>query len=161
MPPVDESNFSDLINKPKDTLAGLTASRTSAVRLRRRGDDADLMLTTADRYEREQTIVATAAVLLAELLRDLHAFTAVQLRRVMTATFPWSKFLDDDDLREFASELSDTIRAAADIENLAPVTTVITAWRHSAEVHADPDLVRVLTQPADDHGVINAPEAIS
>ena len=159
--PVDETNFSDLINKPKDTPAGLTAARTSAVRLRRRGDDADLMLTTADRYEREQAIVATAAVLLAELLRDLDAFTDVQLRRVMTATFAWSRFLDGDDLREFAGELAGTIRAAADLDNLAPVTTVITAWKNSAEVYADPDLVRTLTQPAEDYGVIPAPGAVS
>ncbi len=159
--PMDETNFSDLINKPKDTLAGLVAARTSAVRLRRRGDDADLMLTTADRYEREQAIVATAAVLLAELLRDLDAFTDVQLRRVMTAAFPWSRFLDTDDLREFAGELAGTIRAAADLDNLAPVTTVITAWKNSAEIYADPDLVRVLTQPAEDYGVISAPGAPS
>lgn len=159
--PVDETNFSDLINKPKDTLAGLTGSYAHAVRLRRRGDDADLMLTTVDRYEREQAIVATAAVLLAELLRDLDAFTAVQLRRVMTAAFAWSRFLADDDLREFAGELADTIRAAADLDNLAPVTTVITAWKNSAEVYADPELVRVLTQPAEDYGVISAPGAPS
>lgn len=158
---MDETNFSDLINKPSATLAGLTAARTSAVRLRRRGDDADLMLTTADRYEREQAIVATAAVLLAELLRDLDAFTDVQLRRVMKATFPWSTFLDADDLREFAAELADTIRAATDLENLAPVTTVIAAWRNSAEVHADPELLRVLTQPAGDYGVIAAPGTAS
>lgn len=158
---IGETNFSDLINKPSTTLAGLTAARVSSLLLRRRGKDPDLMLTTANRYEQEQAIVATAAVLLAELLRDLDAFTGVQLRRVMTATFPWSRFLDDDDLREFAGELAGTIRAAADLDNLAPVTTVITAWKNSAEVYADPELVRVLTQPAEDYGVISAPGAPS
>lgn len=158
---VDVANFSDLINKPTDTLAGLTTARASAVRLQRRGDDADLVLTTAARYEREHALVATAAVLLAELLRDLAALSDVQLRRVMQAAFGWSKFLDDDDLREFASELADTVRAAADLDNLAPVTTVITAWKHSAEVYADPELLTALTRPTDDHGVISAPGAVT
>lgn len=79
------------------------------------------------------------------------------------ASFPsllgrrWSRFLDDD-LREFAGESAGTIRAAADLDNLAPVTTVITARKNSAEVYADPGLLRVLTRPAEDHGVISEPK---
>lgn len=153
---VDVANFSDLINRPKDTLAGLTGARATAVRLHRRGGDADLMLTTAERYDCDQVVVAAAARLLAELLRDVDALTDAQLRRVLQAVFAWSKFLDDEDLRDFAGELTDTVRAAADLDNLAPVTTVITAWRHSAEISADPALVKILTQPAEYHGTITA-----
>ncbi|GGK10809.1 hypothetical protein GCM10010123_45950 [Pilimelia anulata] len=156
---MDVANFSDLVNKPRETLAGLTGARATAVRLHRRGGDADLMLTTAERYERDQVVVAAAARLLAELLRDVDALTGAQLRRVLQAVFAWSAFLDDEDLREFAGELTDTVRAAAELDNLAPVTTVIAAWRHSAEISADPELVKILTQPADDHGVIAAPDA--
>ena len=58
---------------------------------KRRGGDADLMLTTAERYEREHAIVAAAARLLGELLRDVDALTDAQLRQFELsddATFP-------------------------------------------------------------------------
>jgi hypothetical protein len=159
--PVDVANFSDLINKPKDTLAGLSADRASAVRLHRRGGDADLVLTTAERYDRDQAVMGVVGRLLSELLRDLDSLTDTQLRRVMRAAFAWSTFLDDEDLRDFANELTNAMRAAAELNNFAPTATVIAAWRHSAEILADPGLTEAVTRPATDHGVISPPERVA
>jgi hypothetical protein len=44
---------------------------------------------------------------------------------------------------------------------MAALQPVIEAWRATAEVHSDPDLLRTLTAPADgtDHGPVPLPEA--
>jgi len=40
---------------------------------------------------------------------------------------------------------------------VAPVVQLITEWRHTAEVHADPALVAILTQDLGDFGPVPAP----
>jgi hypothetical protein len=126
------------------------------VRLRRR-DDVDLVLTTAARYDQDHAVVATATRLFAALLRDGDA--AGLLMRVLPEVFPWVQFLPDPDRREFLIDLVQTLRAAEDLENLAPVTQLIVEWRHTAEVHADPELAAALRQDAGDYGTVPAPGA--
>lgn len=50
-----------------------------------------------------------------------------------------------------------TLRAAESIDNHAPVVQVITEWRHTAEVHADPELFAQLTGEASDQGSATIP----
>jgi hypothetical protein len=52
----------------------------------------------------------------------------------LIAAYPWARSLPVDDQRRFAADLRQ----------------LITAWRHTAEVHADPDLLASLTAPVDD-----------
>jgi hypothetical protein len=52
----------------------------------------------------------------------------------LIAAYPWARSLPADDQRRFAAELRQ----------------LITEWRHTAEVHADPDLLALLTAPVDD-----------
>ena len=71
--------------------------------------------------------------------------------------FPWVRFLPRDDVQAFLVELVGTLRAVEELGSPAPVVQVITEWRHTAEVHADPELFAVLTKDSEDHGQVPPP----
>ena len=152
---VTEAPFSDLINKPKVTLEPLVGSRAHSIWLRRR-DEGDLVLTTAHRYEQEHAVVKASVRVLTELV---HLGQADLVRRVVAGVFPWATFLPAEDRDQFITELIDTLRAAEDIDNLAPVAQLMREWRTSAEVYADPELLSALSRDADDLGPVAEPPA--
>ncbi|MGW2378226.1 hypothetical protein [Kitasatospora sp. NPDC001683] len=46
------------------------------------------------------------------------------------------------------------------LDNLAPIALLLTQWKHSAEVYADPALYAILTrEPEGDFGQVPVPEA--
>ncbi len=151
--PVTEAAFSDLINKPTATLSPLTGSHTHSIRLRRRGE-VDLVVTTAERYEQDHAVIRMAVRLFGALLQDRKLDSMLA---VLPEMFPWVRFLPVDDRREFLVELVGTLRASEDLDTLAPVTQLVAAWRNTAEVHADPTILAVLTRPADDFGPVPEP----
>lgn len=65
--------------------------------------------------------------------------------------FPWVRFLPTEDVRTFVLELADTLQVADALANVSPVVQVITKWRHTAEVHADPELAARVRQIDGDH----------
>lgn len=145
--------FSELVNKPKDTVAKLGRSRD--LRLRRR-DDEDLVLTTAARAEQNTELVsATTRMFVALMQHDEHA--RALLLDVIPEAFPWVRFLPKEDVQAFLVELVGTLRAVEELDSPAPVVQVITEWRHTAEIHADPELFAALTQDGEDHGEVPAP----
>jgi hypothetical protein len=151
-----ETPFSELINKPVRTVERLTGSTAHSLRLRRRDDD-DLVLTTATRYEQDHAVLNAAIRLFVALLRDGDAES--YMLRVLPDVFPWTRFLPGDESQDFLNELVGTLLAAGDLDNLAPVAQIIHEWRHTAEVHADPELAAALRQEAADHGVVQPPIA--
>ena len=70
--------FSDLLNKPKDTLASMARSGAAVLRLRRR-DAEDLALTTVSRRAQEHAVVSAAV-------------PVVKLNVTGPATFPSTSF---------------------------------------------------------------------
>ncbi|MFC3743981.1 hypothetical protein [Paractinoplanes deccanensis] len=44
-----------------------------------------------------------------------------------------------------------------DLDTPAPVTQLLTEWRHTAEVYADPTILSALTRGADDFGPVPEP----
>jgi transcriptional regulator with XRE-family HTH domain len=68
---------------------------------------------------------------------------------ILPEVFPWVRFLPEADIRAFAIELVDTMRAADSVGNSASVAQLLIAWQHTAEVHSDPELLTALTR---DHG---------
>jgi hypothetical protein len=152
-----EVNFSELSNKPKDTVDKLNNSPTRSLRVHRR-DGEDLVLTTASRVEQEAEVSSATATLFLALMRHDDGFRTLMLD-VMPEAFPWVRFLPRDDVREFAVELVETLRAAESLHNPAPVAQVVTSWRHTAEVHADPQLLTILNRDGDDFGAVPAPAA--
>jgi len=151
-----EVPFSDLINHPKSTLSRLITAGTRMLRLRRR-DDEDLVLTTASRFEADQQVVSATTALVTSLLNSGEPGRRLLLD-ALPDVFPWVRFLPAEDRRVFLSELVETLRGAEALRNMAPVSQVITEWRHTAEVHADPALRDALRRDGDDFGPATPPE---
>lgn len=102
-------------------------------------------------------MVDFASRLLAGLIRSGTAGAGV-VREVLLEALPWTTFLPDEDVDVFLAELSSVARGAADLDNLAPVAVLLTQWRHTAEVHADPRLREILTaEPDGDFGPVPEP----
>lgn len=149
--PVESVPFSELLRQPAETAERL--SRTRAVRLRRR-DAADLVLMSADRAAAEGEVVNLTARLLASVVRRDPAL----VREALPTVLPWVRFLPPEDREQMATEFVETAEAAAAVGNTAALSQLLTEWRHSAEVHADPDLHRVLAAPSsDDFGAVPRP----
>ncbi|MFD9427630.1 MULTISPECIES: hypothetical protein [unclassified Streptomyces] len=143
-------NFSELVNKNKQTLARL---KESPRLLLHRRDGEDLVLTTAARAEQDQTVVSAATRMLVAMARR-DPGTMELLLDVLPDAFPWIRFLPEPDVHAFAVELVDTMRAADSLSNSASVAQMLAAWQHTAEVHSDPELLTALTT---DHGVDYGP----
>ncbi|MEU2252650.1 hypothetical protein [Nocardia xishanensis] len=144
--------FSDLLHKPAVT-AGLL-DQVRALRLRRRDAD-DLALMRVAQLDAEGTVVDFTARLLAGLMRRLGADA---VREVLPDAVPWVTFLPAEDVDQFLTELVAVAQGAAALENLAPLATLLTQWRHTAEVCADPALLKLVTsEPEGDFGPASPP----
>jgi hypothetical protein len=143
--------FSELLRQPAETADRLT--RTRAVRLRRR-DAADLVLMSADRADAEAEVIDITARLLAGVARR----SPTLLHELLPTALPWVRFLPAADIEAMATEFVAATEAAASLGNTAAISQILIEWRHTAEIHADPDLHRALTQPLDDFGPVSRPD---
>ena len=144
--------FSELLHHPAATAERLDAVR--ALRLRRR-DAGDLALMRIEQLERDESVVEFTTRLLAGLVRSENIAV---IRRLLPDAVPWVTFLPEPDLDAFVTELVTVAQGAAELGNLAPVAVLLTQWRHSAEVYADPVLLEILTtEPEGDLGPVPAP----
>jgi hypothetical protein len=110
-----------------------------------------------EQMERDASIVYFAVRLLAGLVRTDNIEA---LRQALPEALPWSTFLPTEDIDTMLNELVDTARGAMALDNLAPIATLLTQWRHSAEIYADPDLLAAVThEPEGDLGPVPVPEA--
>ena len=112
-----EANLSDLLNKPKATLARLAGSRRL---LLHRRDAEDLVLTTADRAAADTALVRDTTRLFQEMVRQDPAVMNLAVQ-VLPSVFPWVRHLADDARQEFAAEWLDALSAAGDLGNGAAV----------------------------------------
>ncbi|WP_229694240.1 hypothetical protein [Lentzea pudingi] len=147
MSTVSGTNFSELLNKPKDSVRKLHESPAQTLLLHRR-DAEDLVLTTASRAEEVREVVSATTTLFVALMQH-HAEVRDLVTEVMPKAFPWVRFLPREDMQAFVVELVDTLEAANSLGTPAPVSQLIGQWRRTAEAHADPKLVAILTG---DHG---------
>ncbi|MFG3554199.1 hypothetical protein ACGGAQ_07410 [Micromonospora sp. NPDC047557] len=151
--PLESVPFSELLRQPAETAERL--SRARAVRLRRR-DAADLVLMSADRAAAEGEVVDLTARLLASVVRR----DPTLVREALPTVLPWVRFLPPDDREQMANDFVETAEAAAAVGNTAAVSQLLAEWRHTAEIHADPDLYRVLAAPSSgDFGAVPRPAA--
>ena len=153
----EEVTLSELVQHSVDTIARLNESGHRAIRLTRR-DDEDLVLTTAARAEQDAEVVDGATRMLAAIVNDPVMKSRVGLPAIRAA-YPWVKFLPPEDLELFITELTETLPAAVDLGNLAPVAQLLSAWRSTAEVHADPEIAAALRGPTADFGPVSEPKA--
>jgi hypothetical protein len=144
--------FSELLHHPAATAERLDAVR--ALRLRRR-DAGDLALMRIEQLERDESVVDFTARLLAGLVR---AENVAVIRKLLPDALPWVTFLPEADFEAFVAELVTVARGATELGNLSPVAVLLTQWRHSAEVFADPVLLGILTrEPEGDLGPVPIP----
>jgi hypothetical protein len=149
--PLESVPFSELLRQPVETAERLT--RTRAVRLRRR-DAVDLVLMSADRAEAESEVIDITARLLATIVGRDPGLVATALPTVV----PWVRFLPAEDVTTLVAEFIDTVEAAGMLGNTAPVSQLLTEWRHTAEIYADPELYRALTaRTLGDFGAVPRP----
>lgn len=150
---VVEKNLSDLLNKPTATLARLGSTRQLVLHRR---DDEDLVLTTAARAAQDSDVMTATSHMFSAMARTTRGHDVIL--DVLPYAFPWVRYLPTRDLREFATELVETLSAAAEWGNTAAVAQLLTEWRHTAEVHADPELYAALTvDSGDDYGPAHEP----
>lgn len=146
--------FSEFLHHPSVVAERLDEVRV--LRLRRRGA-SDLALMRADQAERDGVVVDFTARLLAGLVRHGSLET---VRRVLPEALPWVTFLPEPDVEQLIRELAMVAQGAASVENLAPVSVLLTQWRHTAQVYADPVLLELLTrEPEGDLGPVPTPKA--
>lgn len=151
-----EANFSELINKPKDTVARMQGSLRKGMRLHRR-DDEDLYLTTAARVDEVVQVVDSTTRMFVALLREDPAAVDL-LTRVFPEAFPWVRFLPAKGVRRFLVDFVETARASADLGTVSPIAQLIIEWKHTAEIYADPDLYKTLTADHGDEDFGDVPE---
>jgi hypothetical protein len=74
----------------------------------------------------------------------------------LPTAFPWVHFLPERDTHAFLTELVDTLHACADLGNVAALVPVINAWKNTAEIYSDPELLKAATAPLDgtDYGEV-------
>jgi hypothetical protein len=127
---------------------------TTSLRLSRRDAD-DLVLMYASRRDTEHEVMVVTARLLAELALADPAI----LRRYLPRVLPWALYLPPADADQMIADLVESAAAAADFGNVAPLAQRLVSWKHTAEVHADPDLYRAVTRPIEDAGLVPIPGA--
>lgn len=141
------------IRKPPDRPNGRIRGKPAERAWRR--DAADLALIRADQLERDTSVVNFTARLLAGLVRTENV---TALRQALPDALPWSTFLPPEDVDMLLADLVDTAQGAAALENLTPIALLLTQWRHSAEIYADPTLLAILTrEPDGDLGSVPPP----
>lgn len=95
-----------------------------------------------EQLDAEGAVVDFTARLLAGLVRRIGADA---VRDVLPDAVPWVTFLPAADVDKFLTELVAVAQGAAALENLAPLAGSLTQWRHTAEVYADPVLLKLKT----------------
>ena len=147
--------FTEFIQRP--TAATGRLAKVRALRLRRRDAD-DLVVMSATRAEREREVIELTARLLSSLA--LHPDGHALLQELLPDVLPWMQFLPVADRYLLVREFIDVTKAAASVDNVSPIAQLLVEWRHTAEVHADPELHALLSTPrGEDHGPVVPPDS--
>jgi hypothetical protein len=153
-----EATFTELLQRPRDTVAKLEQTPRHGIRINRR-DGEDLYLTTAARAEQVTEVVDSTTRIFVALMKS-DPMAAKMLTNVFPEAFPWMRFLPQKAVQEFLVEFLDTARAASDLGTVSPLVPLIAAWKSTAEIYADPELREALLEPTEgDFGDVEAPQA--
>ncbi len=60
-------------------------------------------------------------------------------------TFPWLKYLDDEEKEEFHSELIHSVSRAAKFDNWDDIEDLLGDWKATAETKNNPDVIKALS----------------
>lgn len=136
---VIERTFSDFLRHPNEVVAEL---EEHDVVLRRRNAPA-LRLCPVDR----DVARLDAFEAFARMLRNLAVHSPTALGAALSDAYPWVRYLPRIERELFAQELTQELLAAVSVGVFEPVALFVDAWRATAEVYADPELFRRLSEP--------------
>ena len=67
----------------------------------------------------------------------------------MCEAYPWTEYLPDEERTQFVEEFARELAAAASVGDFKPVAQFLHEWKATAEVYADPELLRLLSGPTE------------
>ena len=108
-----------------------------------RRNDEDLVLSTVWRqnYREEATTVAAGA------LRSLARSHPDLVASALAAELPWLSWLPEDEEVECVKQMVVDLAAGASVKSYRAFFQHLIQWKHSAEIHADPELLAEITRP--------------
>ena len=116
-------------------------------------DAPDFYLTDADREEQRDETLTTASRIFLALMK--HDPSARALLLAMPDVFPWVRHLSTEEVRAFTVELVDALSDAAELDLDTNTQEVITGWRATARIKADPTQYKEALRPtAGDFGPV-------
>lgn len=127
------ATFSELLRTPNEVIGRLEAGD---VVLTRR-DAEPLRLSLAGPAAAASGTLDALAQLIASSLDEEMCDRLVQH---LIEPFPWIEFLPVNARREFVADFLRTTRACAAVARFDRLTTLLAAWRGTAEAYADPHL---------------------
>ena len=136
---VTEHTFTHMLRNSGEVLAEV---EHGDVVLRRR-DGADLFLGLRSREESVRDALGILARLL--LAASVDPDTRERVASSLVASLPWTTFLPTDEREEFFAALTSTAAACVEVDTFEPLAHLIDGWRATAEVHANPDLAKLLS----------------
>ena len=107
-----------------------------------------LLLSSLRRRESDRHAVAALSHLLAHALQRSEVVDV--LAESLGDEYPWLEFLPEHERRTFLDEFFRVLRASATVDRFSAFDQMIEAWKSTAEIYADPDLLARLGQPGDD-----------
>lgn len=108
----------------------------------RRRDGQDLFLGLRSREESVREALGVLARLL--LAASMDAGTRQRVAGALSATLPWTTFLPEGERGDFFDALTTTAAACVEVDNFEPLARLIEGWRATAEIHANPELGKLL-----------------
>jgi hypothetical protein len=116
-----------------------------------------LLLSSLRRREGDRHAVGALSHVLARALE--HGDLVRVLTSSLTDEYPWLEFLPEPERQQFAEEFFRVLRASATVDRFAAFDQMVEAWKSTAEIYADPELL-VRLQDAGD-AAIPAPSPLA
>jgi len=131
--------FSEFLRGPNPITE--LAYRDDVVLTRR--NDEDLVLSTVWRqnYREEATTVAAGA------LRSLARSHPDLVASALVDELPWLSWLPEDEEAECVKQMIIDLAAGASVKSYRALFQHLIQWKHTAEIHADPELLAEITRP--------------
>jgi len=102
------------------------------------------LLTSKSKTDNAKMGAEIAAMLLARVVPRTERAVLLE---VLRPRLPWTRFLPESALEEFAREFAETLEACVSIGNMNRVAEIIVDWKEKAEAYADPALAADLRHP--------------
>lgn len=133
-----EHTFTHMLRNSGEVLAEV--EHRDVVLRRRDGEDLFLGLRSREASVRDALGVLARILLAASVDPE----TRERVTGALSASLPWTTFLPDDERSDFFEALTAMAAACVEVDTFEPLAHLIDGWRATAEVHANPEVARLL-----------------